>query len=82
MAGVTGGPQPTGLAVDPSSGDVVVAGDFAGTANFGGGFVGDGDAGAGYGFVARYDGIGTLRWVQPYYGDDDPYGVVPADALQ
>src|SRR5208283_5338144 len=45
--GITGATDVTSLALDPTNGDVVIAGSFTGSTNFGGGLVTGGDAGGG-----------------------------------
>ncbi len=66
--GTTGTTDPTALAVDPSSGDLVVVGYFTGTINFGGGLVSSADdAGSATGaFVAKFDSSGAYKWAKTF----------------
>jgi hypothetical protein len=69
-AGITGYTTPTSIALDPSSGDVVVVGYFVGTVDFGGGVLSNhGDAAAAHdAFVARFDSAGRFRWAKGFGG--------------
>jgi len=58
----------TGLAVD-STGAAIIAGSFAGTIDFGGGFLGS--SGPGDGFVAKVDAAGKHLWSRRLGGVND-----------
>jgi hypothetical protein len=60
----TGSINPTGLALDSTNGDILLAGYFAGTVNFGGGPLTSGDAGASTSgaFVLRLDSARSYKW--------------------
>jgi hypothetical protein len=66
--GTTGAAEPHGVAIDPSTGDVVVVGDFWGSLDFGGGLtLSHGAVGVGYDvFVARYDKTGAYKWAKTF----------------
>jgi hypothetical protein len=66
--GISGSSDPNAVAIDPSTGDIVVAGAFIGSTNLGGGVVAShGDAGAGADiFVARYDKSGAFKWAKTF----------------
>jgi hypothetical protein len=66
--GTTGFTEPSAVAIDPSTGDVVIVGGFDGSINFGGGVL-DSDADAASGsdtFVARLDSSGTYKWAKDF----------------
>lgn len=56
----------SGVAVDPTTANVVMTGGFSGTANFGGGSVSTGGGQAA--FLAGYDGLGNYLWQTTYGG--------------
>jgi hypothetical protein len=66
--GTMGYTTATAVALDPTNGDVVVAGYLDGTANFGGGSIeSHGDAASGYDtFVARFDKNGNYKWAKDF----------------
>ena len=66
--GVTGETNTLSLALDPTSGDVVIVGYLTSTTNFGEGVVAAGDAGQDGGFVARFDSTGTSKWALVFPG--------------
>ena len=61
----------SGIAIDPTTGNVLVTGGYAGTIDFGGGNVASGSGGAATSmFLAEYAGSdGTFRWVKVWGGD-------------
>ena len=66
--GTTGYTWPTSVAIDPGSGDIVVAGFFDGTVTFGAtALTSHGDAASGNDtFVARFDGSGHAKWAKDF----------------
>ena len=66
--GTVGATTATSVTLDPSSGDIVVAGSFVGSVDFGGGTVtSQADASAGSDtFVARFDSSGKYRWAKTF----------------
>ena len=65
--GTTGQTTPDAVAIDPSSGDVVVAGYFDGTVNFGGGLLtshGDASTSGPDAFIARFNSNGKHKWAK------------------
>jgi hypothetical protein len=61
--GLTGETYPQGVAIDPTSGAVVVTGYFLGTTNFGGGVLSSGDASGNSAiFLTRFDAAGNYVW--------------------
>ena len=76
--GKTGGTQATGVALDSTSGDVVLTGYFTGSTNFGGGVVtaGAGDTG---GFVAAFASGGAYKWASVFTGADVTTSSVAVD---
>lgn len=69
-AGDSLGQDAVDIAVD-SQGNVIVAGDFAGTVNFGAGnLVSDGVRNV---FLARYDNAGSLSWAKTFAGPGEEY---------
>jgi hypothetical protein len=67
--GTQGQILPDAVAVDPASGDVVVAGHFHGELAFGGVSVSSQPGALFDGFVARLDRSGAARWVRTYHGE-------------
>ncbi len=68
--GVTGRTTPTSVSIDQVSGDVVVAGYFSGTVDFGGGVLAShapvSAAEADDAFLARFTSAGAFRWAKAY----------------
>jgi hypothetical protein len=72
--GKTGATDVASVALDPTSGDVVLTGYLNGTTDFGTGLVTGGDAGGG-GFLAKFDATGALEWAHVSDGDVNPFAV-------
>ena len=77
--GKTGTAAPQSIAVDPTTGDVVVVGNLTGSADFGGGLVTNaGDAAVVTGaFVAKFDSGGHYEWAKAFDNGKDitPTGI-------
>ena len=75
--GVTGYTTANAVAVDPTTGDIVVAGSFDGSIDFGDGLVtSTAPSGTGDGFLARFDSRGRHKWSK-VFGNGQPSQVGP-----
>lgn len=74
--GVTGSTTTSGVAIDPTSADVVVTGSFTGATNFGGGLLtAEGDSSnEGAVFVAKFGSDGGYKWAKAFANADGPAG--------
>ncbi len=81
--GTTGYMNPTGVAIDPSTGDVVVTGEFNGSVDFGGGLATNGGPTpeAHSAFIAKFDKTGVHKWSKTYpTGAFSQAGAIAIDA--
>ncbi|MGH7294875.1 MAG: hypothetical protein ACRELB_08080, partial [Polyangiaceae bacterium] len=67
--GGSGNTNATGVALDPTTGDILLAGDLTGSTDFGGGVLTNADAGAAgpaAAYVAKLDSSGSYKWAQAF----------------
>lgn len=79
--GTTGYMSPYAVASDPTSGDIIVTGEFNGSVDFGGGLVTNGGPApeAHSGFIVKFDKAGVHKWSKTFptgsYSQAGPVGI-------